>query len=47
MKPQKMINTSTKIIWQKWFVAFKVMPVIILVAALQNIKQRKRDAGNH
>jgi hypothetical protein len=47
MQPQKTPDTFTKIIRQKWSLAFKVMPVIILVAVLQNIKQRKRDAGNH
>jgi hypothetical protein len=40
MKQQEIINTSTKIIWQKWSVAFKVMPVIILIAALKFLSHK-------
>jgi hypothetical protein len=40
MDPQTTINKSTKIIWQKWSVAFKVMPAMILVAALKFISHR-------
>jgi len=35
MKPQEIINKSTRKIWQKWSIAFKIIPVIILVAALK------------
>jgi len=40
MKAQKMINTSSKIIWQKWSIAFKVMPVIILVTLLKFLSHK-------
>ncbi len=40
MKQQEIINTSTKIIWQKWSVAFKVMPVMILVAFLKFLSHK-------
>ena len=35
MNPRKIINTSPSKIWQKWSVAFKIMPVIILIAILK------------
>lgn len=40
MNPRKMINTSTNKIWQKWSVAFKVMPVIILVTILKFLSHK-------
>lgn len=40
MNPQKIINTSTNKIWQKWSVAFKVMPVIILVTILKFLSHK-------
>jgi len=40
MKQQEIINTSTKIIWHKWSVAFKVMPVMILVALLKFLSHK-------
>jgi len=40
MKLQKTINTSTNKIWQKWSVAFKVMPVIILVTILKFLSHK-------
>lgn len=40
MNPQKIINKSTKYIWQKWSVAFKIMPVIILVAILKFLSHK-------
>ena len=40
MKTQITINKSTKIIWQKWSIAFKVMPVIILVAVLKFLSHK-------
>ena len=35
MAHQKIFNKSTKYIWQKWSVTFKVMPVMVLVAFLK------------
>jgi len=35
-----MINTSSKGIWQKWSVAFKIMPIMILVAILKFLSHR-------
>jgi len=35
MAHQKIFNKSTKYIWQKWSVAVKVMPVMVLVAFLK------------
>jgi hypothetical protein len=35
MKPKKLINKFTKKLWHKWSVAFKITPVIILVALLK------------
>jgi hypothetical protein len=40
MKQQEITNTSLKIIWQKWSIAFKVMPVIILVAVLKFLSHK-------
>jgi len=40
MNPRKIINTSTNKIWQKWSVAFKIMPVIILVAILKFLSHK-------
>jgi hypothetical protein len=40
MKTQIAIHKSTKIIWQKWSIAFKVMPVIILVAVLKFLSHK-------
>ncbi len=40
MNPQKIINKSSKIIWHKWSVAFKIMPVIILVAILKFLSHK-------
>ena len=35
MTHQKIFNKSTKYIWQKWSVAFKVTPVVLVVALLK------------
>jgi hypothetical protein len=35
MTTQEVINKSSKKIWQKWSIAFKIMPIIFLVAALK------------
>ncbi len=40
MKQQKIMNTSPQYIWQKWSVAFKVMPVMILVALLKFLSHK-------
>jgi len=40
MNPQKIINTSTNKIWQKWSVVFKVMPVIILITILKFLSHK-------
>jgi hypothetical protein len=40
MTPQKIINKSTIKLWHKWSVAFKVMPVIISVAALKFLSHK-------
>jgi hypothetical protein len=40
MNPQKIINTSSNKIWQKWSVAFKIMPVIISVAILKFLSHK-------
>ncbi len=32
---QQIINTSAKHLWQKWSIAFKIMPIMILVALLK------------
>jgi len=35
MNPQEVINKSSRKIWQKWSIAFKIMPMVFLVAALK------------
>lgn len=35
MKPQEIINKTKKQIWQKWSIAFKIMPLVILIAILK------------
>jgi len=35
MNTQDVIHTSSKRIWQKWSIAFKIMPLVILVALLK------------
>lgn len=35
MKPQETIKNSTRKIWQKWSIAVKIMPMIILIAFLK------------
>ena len=40
MKKQEKINSTTKHIWQKWSVAFKVMPVMILVVFLKFLSHK-------
>jgi len=40
MKQQKIINTSTRHIWQKWSVALKIMPIIIFVALLKFLSHK-------
>lgn len=35
MKPQELINKSTRRVWQKWSIAFRIMPLVILVAVLK------------
>jgi hypothetical protein len=40
MNPQKIINSSSIKLWHKWSLAFKVMPVIILVAVLKFLSHK-------
>ncbi len=40
MKPKKTIMKSTKKIWQKWSIAFKIMPLVILVAILKFLSHK-------
>ncbi len=40
MKPQEIIIKSTKKIWQKWSIAFKIMPLVILVAILKFLSHK-------
>jgi hypothetical protein len=35
MKPQEIIATSSNKIWQKWSIAFRIMPLVVLVALLK------------
>jgi len=37
MNSQEVINKSSKRIWQKWSIAFKIMPVVFLIALLKFI----------
>jgi len=40
MKPQEIINITQKKIWRKWSIAFKIMPLVILVAILKFLAHR-------
>ena len=40
MKPQEIIMKYIKIIWQKWSIAFKIMPLVILVAILKFLSHK-------
>lgn len=40
MKPKEIIIKSTKNIWKKWSIAFRIMPVIILVAILKFLSHK-------
>ena len=40
MKPKELIKKSTKQIWQKWSLAFKILPLIILVAILKFLSHK-------
>ncbi len=40
MNPQELINKSSKKIWRKWSIAFKILPLIILVAALKFLSHK-------
>ena len=40
MKPQELINKSIKKIWRKWSIAFKILPLIILVAILKLLSHK-------
>jgi hypothetical protein len=40
MKPQEKIKKSAKKIWQKWSIAFKIMPLVILLAVLKFLSHK-------
>jgi hypothetical protein len=40
MKIKKAVNKSTRKIWQKWSLAFKVVPVVIIIAILKFVSHR-------
>ena len=40
MKPKEIILKSSKNMWRKWSIAFKIMPLIILVAILKFISHK-------
>ena len=40
MKPKEIILKSTKSMWRKWSIAFKIMPLIILIAVLKFISHK-------
>ena len=40
MKPQEIIIKSTKKFWQKWSIAFKIVPLVILVAILKFLSHK-------
>jgi hypothetical protein len=40
MKPKEIILKSTNNIWRKWSIAFKIMPLIILVAILKFLSHK-------
>ena len=40
MKPQETLRKSTNKIWQKWSIAFKIMPLVILVAILKFVSHK-------
>jgi hypothetical protein len=40
MNPQETIKNSTTKIWQKWAIAVKIMPLVILVAILKYVSHR-------
>jgi uncharacterized protein YutD len=40
MKPKEIILKSTNKIWRKWSIAFKIMPLIILVALLKFLSHK-------
>jgi hypothetical protein len=40
MKPQEMITKSSKKFWQKWSIAVRIMPVVILVAVLKFVSHK-------
>ena len=40
MKPKELIKKSTKQIWLKWSLAFKILPLIILVAILKFLSHK-------
>ena len=40
MKPQEIILKSTKIFWHKWSIAFRVMPLVILIGILKFLSHK-------
>jgi hypothetical protein len=40
MKPQATIKKSSIKIWQKWSIAFKIMPLVILIAAIKFLSHK-------
>lgn len=40
MKPRELISKSTKQIWRKWSIAFKILPLLILVAILKFLSHK-------
>jgi len=40
MKPQELIIKFTKKIWQKWSIAFKIVPLVIVVAILKFLSHK-------
>ena len=40
MNTQEVINKSSKRIWQKWSIAFKIMPMVFLIALLKFISHK-------
>ena len=40
MKPKELINKSKKKIWRKWSIAFKILPLIILVTILKFLSHK-------
>ena len=40
MKPQEIIIKSTNKFWQKWSIAFKIVPLVILVAILKFLSHK-------